>query len=57
MAGSFVVQAQLAPMTTMTADAGGAAPLVPLMVKGWELNKGKYMPRLIDLSSMMDPIR
>ena len=60
MGGSFVLHTALKPLSSCSSSSGSSLPSSSspsLSTKGWELHKGKYMPRRIDLSSMMDPIR
>lgn len=53
MRGSFVLHVSLAPL----ASSPSSSPPGALMTTGWEMHKGKYMPRRVDLSATMDPIR
>ncbi|KAM3577008.1 hypothetical protein VYU27_001149 [Nannochloropsis oceanica] len=71
MGESFVLRTALQPLSSPSSSSTTTSPSsspsfsssaihsspFSLVTKGWEVNKGKYMPRRIDLSSMMDPIR
>lgn len=64
MGGSFVLHTAIQPLSSssfssssLSSSSAFHSSTSSLITKGWELNKGKYMPRRIDLSSMMDPIR